>query len=268
MPIQTPEWAPTRFVRFVRSIGTSTGPAEIVTDRGRAYLKALGNKEGPHSLAAEWIGTALADWLGLRTFALAKLVVAADDEIQLGHTRRAAAGPAIAVRAEDGSSWNQTIEELAATKNVEDVAGLVVLDTWLLNCDRYPADLNARKPNPDNIFLSEQGAPAGKFLLTAMDHTHCFACGRELNAKLANIDRVKDPRVYGRFPEFESFLRPDLVQKAVARLCAITREDVATSVEQIENDWEVSSSGRVALTQLVLDRADFVATTIQGRLFP
>ena len=36
---------------------------------------------------------------------------------------------------------------------------LVLLDTWLRNCDRHPLDPTKREPNRDNVFLSREGAP-------------------------------------------------------------------------------------------------------------
>jgi len=249
-------------------IGTSTGPAEIITDAGRCYLKALGNKEGPHALAADWIGTTSADWFGLRTFAVAKLVVSTEDEIELGHKRKALPGTAIASRAERGSPWNGSVEELMAATNAADVSRIVVLDTWLLNCDRHPADPAARKPNHDNVFLSAEGAPKGRFLLTAMDHTHCFSCGRDLGPRLSQIDNVKDARIYGRFPEFEEFLDRELVQTAAEELGTISRSFVEETVNDIADDWEVSSAGRAALIELIFGRADFVSGTIVQTMFP
>jgi len=49
MPLGT--WQPTTFKRFYKAHRTSLGTAQIMTDVGRAYLKALGNPQGPHVLA-------------------------------------------------------------------------------------------------------------------------------------------------------------------------------------------------------------------------
>lgn len=249
-------------------VGTSTGPAEIETDAGRCYLKALGNKEGPHALAAEWVGTALADWIGLRTFDVSKLVVAADDEIPLGHERSAEPGTAIALRAEPGASWGGTVDELKATENASDVARLVVFDTWVRNCDRYPPDITVRKPNPDNVFLSSRGAKRGKFILKAFDHTHCFDCGRELGPALSQIDHVKDERVYGHFPAFADLMDRTVAEDAVARLGTLERTFVEDTLGEIAPDWQVSPAGRRALADLICERADFVASTVLQSLFP
>jgi hypothetical protein len=42
-----------------------------MTDAGKAFVKTLGNPEGPAALISEWIGTRLAAWLGLPTFDIA-----------------------------------------------------------------------------------------------------------------------------------------------------------------------------------------------------
>lgn len=64
-------WPPTRIMRVIRGLETSTGPLYVTTDTGRAYVKTLGNPEGPDALVSEWIGTRLAQWLGLPTFDIA-----------------------------------------------------------------------------------------------------------------------------------------------------------------------------------------------------
>jgi len=46
-------WSPTRYKRLLRVLDTSMGTAEIETDAGRAYIKAMGNRQGPHQLACE-----------------------------------------------------------------------------------------------------------------------------------------------------------------------------------------------------------------------
>ena len=55
----TPEWRPTEFRRFEAGLDTSMGTARIITDAGKAYIKAMGNRQGPHLLAVELIATRL-----------------------------------------------------------------------------------------------------------------------------------------------------------------------------------------------------------------
>jgi hypothetical protein len=71
-------WRPTTFLRFEEALDTSMGTARIVTDAGRAYIKAMGNRQGPHQLACEWVATQLAEWFGLPTFEYALLPIDAE----------------------------------------------------------------------------------------------------------------------------------------------------------------------------------------------
>ncbi len=50
-------WPPTTFLRHEESLETSMGTGRIVTDAGPAYIKAMGNRQGPHPLACEWVAT-------------------------------------------------------------------------------------------------------------------------------------------------------------------------------------------------------------------
>ena len=57
--------------------------AIVQTDAGRAYLKGLGNPEGPHALICEWVGTKLARQFGLHTLEFALMLIGSTDEIPL-----------------------------------------------------------------------------------------------------------------------------------------------------------------------------------------
>src|SRR4026207_2020920 len=122
-------WKPKRFERFEQSFDTSVGTSIVVTDAGKAYLKPLGNRQGPHVLACEWVATQLADWLGLVTFDYALLVLAKDDEIALKRGKNAGPGSAFVTRAEHGHPWGGDIETLKGLANNEDISRLVVFDT-------------------------------------------------------------------------------------------------------------------------------------------
>ncbi len=113
-------WNPTRVLQIAGSVDSSTGATEVITDLGSAYIKPLGNRQGPHVLATP--------------------------------------GPAFAARAMAGAPWNRQPRELEVLDNPEDITRLVVFDTWTLNCDRHHHDPNIRKPNPDNVFCREMGS--------------------------------------------------------------------------------------------------------------
>lgn len=187
-------------------------------------------------------------------------MVTEDDDIPLGHGRTAEPGAAIASMAAEGTAWQGTTDELRATENSGDVGLLAILDTWLRNCDRHSPDISVRRPNYNNVFLGTTGVSEGRFSLTAIDHTHCFSCGRELNEQLQNIDVVKDRKVYGFFPEFRPFFDRLVMQKGLERLGRVKRDEIVTLVETLPDEWLVSRAVQNALTNVIVDRAAFVAS--------
>ncbi len=258
-------WRPTTFVRHEQSLDTSMGTARIVTDAGPAYIKALGNRQGPHPLACEWVATHLADWLGLPTFDCAIIEIDAEiDQIPFFRGGMAASGPAFVTRAASGHTWGGSPEELGRLVNPNDAGKLVVFDTWVKNCDRHPPDLTVRRPNYDNVFLEDvdDGTGSTKSRLVAMDHTHCFTCGRDLDERVAYIDKVNDDRLYGLFPGFKPRVRQDDIEAAIGRLSELDQAAVFEIVASIPDAWEVSSKAAMALVKLICRRADFVADTI------
>jgi hypothetical protein len=197
-----PEWQPTKFLRYIETIASSSLTVVIEMDVGRAFLKAINNPQGLHVLACEWIGTKLARRFGLKTFDSAIFEIGEDDEILLDDKTFAAPGPAFVTRAEDGHPMGGE-KSLRQIENVEDMARAIVFDTWVRNCDRYAPGMGkdgAPRMNADNLFLSADGASGEKFILKVIDHGHIFTCGKPLTPKLANIEMIKEERLYGCFP--------------------------------------------------------------------
>jgi hypothetical protein len=221
VPLNGNGWSPRNVTRFIQSFGTAAGTARVDTDQGEGYIKALGNPEGPHILACELVGSLLADWLGLSTLDFALIDVTADDEIPFYGGGVASPGPAFISRAQQGTTWGGTSDELEAVHNQLNISGLVVLDTWIRNCDRYAPEVG--RVNRDNVFFIQYPESKKNVLLKAIDFTHAFACGRALNRQLGFIDNVRDERIYGLFPEFAGFLRRDEVGRLAARLSEFGR---------------------------------------------
>jgi len=259
-------WLPKVFLRFEECRDTSTETARIVTDAGPAYIKAMGNRQGPHALACEWVGTQLAHWFGLPTFDFALMNIdAAVDEIPLFRSGKAASGPAFVTRAVAGHKWGGSEGELDALLNPEAISHLVVFDTWTRNCDRHPPDLTVRKPNRDNVFLEDFGdREAGRCRLVAMDHGCCFNWGRDLSPRIAGLDTIRDSGLYGLFPAFVPRVRQADVESAISRLRQVDEGFVADIVASIPSAWEVNRKSRDALRKLICQRAAFVADTILG----
>jgi hypothetical protein len=256
---------PRHFKRLIKTYQTSMGTPEVMTDAGRAYLKTMGSKEGPHPLASEWVATHLAKWFGLPTFDVAIIMMDKNDSYPLPKGYRVEPGPAFAARAVDGHPWGGDGTELLQLINVDHITWLVIFDNWVLNCDRYPPDLEQRKPNYGNVCLAETGA-RGRLRLLAMDQTHCFNCGRDWTPELAHDRWMKDERLYGLFPQFVSLLRRDAAEAAAARLSEMSH-DVATAViPAISPEWQVSPAAQVAMMELVSRRAALVADRILDQL--
>lgn len=261
-------WVPTTIIRPDKPFKTATETVRVTTDVGPGYLKALGNRGSPHYLAADLVGTQLAAWMGLPTFEWAIVDVTPIDEISFFSGGVAQPGPAFITREHSGGTWGGTEEELSALVNPGDLGKLVLFDTWTRNCDRHPPDLTARKVNRNNVFLSNEGLTGDKWRLIAMDHTHCFNCGRDLNGQLSNIDLVQDPRLFGLFPEFKSLIRmnPQGVLDGLAKLAALNSTHVQSIIDGIPPEWEVDKAGRTALVSLLLNRAQFVLTNFRDTL--
>lgn len=94
-------------MEVVCSVDTSTGATEVTTDAGRAYIKPMGNRQGPHVLATDWVGTHLAKWFGLKTFDIAILMLDEGDVFDLPRGAKAEPGPAFASRAIAGDPWGR-----------------------------------------------------------------------------------------------------------------------------------------------------------------
>lgn len=266
MPHNGNGWRPTRVTRFIQPIGTSTGPALVDTDAGEGYLKALGNPEGPHALACEFVGSMLADWLGLSTLDFALVDVTEDDEIPFSKSGRALPGPAFISRSEKfGNPWGGDAKYLTLVINPQEISGLIVMDTWTLNYDRYSPDGERR--NYENVFLI-QCSTSAEVKLVAMDFTHAFRHGGDLNRRLDNIDRRRDEKVYGRFPEFISFLNREQVRHYSLRLGQFRREIADEFIRMVPPEWEVDRDGRSAWARQITDRAGFLAENIESILWP
>ncbi|MBL8793598.1 MAG: hypothetical protein JNM56_06825 [Planctomycetia bacterium] len=261
-------WNPTEIRRSVRSLPTGAETVIVMTDVGEAYLKAMGSDAGEHALACEWVGTQLARWFGLSTFDFALIEVTNDNELPLSKSGNARPGPAFVTRSESGETWGGKERELERLVNPDAITRLVLFDTWTLNCDRYFLKDDGRpRINRGNVFLSSE-APPGQFVLKAMDHTHCFTCGKRLSSALSYIDRTKDPRLYGLFPEFRRFLDKGIAQAAIGRLKLLDRPTIGGMTNTIPVEWEVDATARKAVADFLLARADYLAENIVQRLWP
>ncbi len=260
-----PSWQPTEVTQFINHVNSGAGTLIVRTDAGLAYLKALGNPDGPHALVKDLIGTHLAAMLGLPTFDYAVIKVTELDELPFFRGGKAEPGPAFVTRGEDGSVWDGSKHLLAKVDNPDAISGLVVVDTWLRNTDRYYLPKN--RVNWDNVFFSKESTAGGKLSLRVMDFSHAIQFGGELTTSVASIANIRDENVFGLFPEFRKRLSRDAIRHYASILGDLSRSDIVDTVELVPQQWHLDSSVRAALASYLLQRASFVAKTIESRLF-
>lgn len=256
-------WNPGNFRSFSRRVeGSSTRPSEVLTEGGPAFLKCLGNPQGPHALVCEWIGTWVADILGLPTFDFNLIDLTEDDLPFPGGKEQP--GKAFAARLEEGSPWSgdeRTLERLA---NPQDVAKLVVLDTLLLNWDRHAP--SGRKVNYDNVFLSSERASPGQVALLAIDHSHVIGNWRRLDLFLEQEDPAEDDRIFGLFEPFSGLIDDDSARSAIQSLDLLTENRLNEGLEHIPEEWRFGEDSRARVRTLLLRRKAYLQETLFERL--
>lgn len=267
-PFSNP-WQPQAIRRVVALKETGTEVVEVVTNEGPGFIKFLGNPEGPHVLAAEFVGTRLAGAMGLPILDWHVFHYDGFPEIRLPSGNSAQAGSAWITRKVEGFVWSGHADDLAAVSNQCDIAKLVLFDQWVLNCDRYqPAPPPKFRQNLHNVFFSREDSETGKFRLLAMDQTHIFTCGGELRPDLARLDKVRDPLAYGLFPGFGKILRREDAVAAVTAMAGVDEGIIRTIVREIPPDWEVSREVREAMIDFLLQRRNWLATRFVTSIFP
>jgi hypothetical protein len=259
------QWRPTFIRKQEDALKTGTLALRVQTDQGSAFLKAMGNPEGPHVLVCDLVGTRLARWLGLPTFEFGTIPVIPEYGLTFFEDGEVEPGPAFITKYDPGDVWGGTERQLKQLSNPDDITRLVVFDTWTLNCDRHSPD--GQRINRNNVYLSEDASP-GNLLLRAMDHSHCFTCGKALTPKLANIGHVKDEGIYGLFPEFLSWLDCRIVAQTVEKLRTFTKLDAQMMTQDVPSQWDMDVPTREGLVQLLTSRATFLASSIMDRLCP
>jgi len=261
-------WQPTTFLRYVRTVQSSSRTALIETDAGAAYFKAINNPEGIHILFCDWFGTILANRFGLPTFDVAVLELTDLDEIPM-NGKLSQTGSSFVARAENGVTMGGE-KALESVTNLADLAKIIVFDTWTKNCDRYAPGLGKDgKPriNLDNLFLSEEGAAKGKFILKPIDFGHIITCGRELSPRIADINQIREERIYGFFPFFKSHVSREQIIEESSKLSNINSDIWQDLLQEIPCDWEISEETKSAIDRFLKDRARFLAENFP-RLLP
>jgi len=265
-PFRNP-WQPRLIRRVVDTKQTGTEVVEVVTNDGPGFIKFLGNPEGPHVLAAEFVGTRLAGEMGLAILDWEVFPYDGIPEIRLPSGNLAQAGSAWSTRKVEGFVWSGNPDDLTVISNPSDIAKLVLFDQWVLNCDRYRPEPRLRQ-NLHNVFFSREDSESGKFRLLAMDHTHIFTCGGEFRPDMARLEKVRDPLAYGLFPGFVRFIRYEDAVAALAAMAVVDEVAIRTIVRDVPMDWQVSPEVREAMIDFLLQRRNWLVTNFVTSIFP
>jgi hypothetical protein len=83
---------------------------------------------------------------------------------------------------------------------------------------------------------------------------------------MADIDKVKDERVYGLFPAFVPYLRPETLEATRNRLRGFERPTIRGILSTLPAEWQVPPAAIPAWDELVCQRAAFVAEVMIDRL--
>ena len=187
------------------------------------------------------------------------------DELPFFKGGNAEPGPAFVTRGEQGSVWDGSKRLLKKIDNPDAISGLVVVDTWLRNTDRF--FLPASRVNWDNVFFSKESSDAGKLSMRAMDFSHAIQYGGELTERVNSIDNVTDDAVYGLFPEFRKKITQEAIRHFASILGDLPGPDIEDAVGLIPLKWQLEPNARVALVDFFVRRAKFVAESIESTLF-
>ncbi|MGN6209456.1 HipA family kinase [Asticcacaulis sp.] len=260
-------WQPEKLLRVVEALPNSTKPLHVVTDRGEAIMKAMGNPMGPEALAFELVGTELARWFGLKTpdFALMPL---RDVPREWSPHFAIENGPAFLSGYLRAATYDGQGAFLGKLARPEDIARLVVFDTWIRNEDRCPpeASLDDKPANLDNLMFARSRESGGslKYDLIVFDHTHAFS-----NAGYEGLEDealIEADGVYGFFPAFRPYMTQAAIKAATDRLGQVDEGQVQSLLDAVPPDWGVTARLKHSWRNLIFRRARYVAGTIEDKI--
>jgi hypothetical protein len=269
-----PPWRPTSIFLPSLPIRTDTMPVAVGTDVGNAYLKARWRPESGSWLAREMIGLRLATALGLEAPACCVYDLGAAETPEDRDGNSAEDGPALLVEAIEWILWDGTAATLSSISNKADVAGLVVLDTWLRNTDRYRPTLAGQPlPDPklgnlDNVALSTDAQRQRRFRLRAVDFNRTLHPQTTLDAGHMGPQAVSDEGIYGLFPAFGAVIKKQHLQEFINRLDGIPSEQIRTVVGEVPELWWPNAEAKAATEGFLMQRREMVRSRMESLMAP
>jgi hypothetical protein len=127
---------PTEVLREIERFPSSARPARVETDVGQGFIKGASNPQGLAALISELIAAELGTWLGLAIPPFAVLRTC-NIEIPMLNNGSFITPPCFFSFAVDGETFDGTDGYLKRLSKPEDVAKIIIFDTWIRNADRY-----------------------------------------------------------------------------------------------------------------------------------
>ncbi len=248
---------------FVRRFATQSQAAHVDTDCGEYVIKAMNNRDGPPVLIAEWVGSMAARWLGvdIPDFAVVELTDVVDVPLDGDGRTMAEPGPCFGSKLIEAAGWNGDAGALEAVENQAMIPAIVVLDTWLINLDRFcrKPDGASRFNNPGNLLLTTNEAGKGRFRLVAIDFGHALSGPSWSARRLSNIGTITDDTIYGRFPTFRAYMRRSWVETVTARLREFNEGVAGGFLADIPSECGLASGEPEAVGKFLQRRAAHTA---------
>lgn len=256
-------WQPQSIERLTRVLDTSTKPISAVTDDGMAIVKYMGNPQGPEALICELVGTELANCIGLQTpdFAVADIPTL---ELPGNPLLQVASGPAFFSRWEEAVSLSPKSGLLQKLRRPEDLAKLIVLDTWIRNKDRFSDEVDEGYGvvNFDNVLLRRDKR---KVELLVIDHTHAFI-ETTLDDELGQ-EWIAEKKIYGLFQQFKPFLTRRSIDDALAAVSKIDLEMIEGICEEVPRAWGMTQGLANRLSSCISARGSELGAWLPSALF-
>ena len=268
-------WRPTRIKgQNGNATTTSACAVPVETDVGSAFAKTLGGPdEPPRALACDWIGSRLGQLMDLPVPAVAicqlDLPLVLNDK---GH--QAKQGPAfLSKRVENAEVWDGNEAQLRGLQNPEALAGIMVLDTWILNVDRYSVkEGGAIRRNVRNVLIELRGGTGRrqKRWVWAIDHTHCLTRrdGGAFAVPPDAIDHFKNDNAFGVFPAFKPLITEASTRPWIDKLGSIEDVSIRGILDVVPPQWEVTANELDALHRLITRRRDYLLDHWQSIFAP
>lgn len=146
----------------------------------------------------------------------------------------------------------------------DDIAKLVVLDTWLRNKDRFGGDDGDPfgVVNYDNVLLK----PDKRMVeLLAIDHSHALV-ETTLDDELDQA-WVDEQVVYGRFRQFDHFLTRKTLGSALAAVERIDRTTLRRVCEGVPGAWGMTDGLSERLLTCLDERAQRLGSWLPAAIF-